>query len=95
MNPSNYISEEKEIERYQEHYNSINDIGYQNFVSPILTKIQTSFKKLKVVQRKLHCMTDLYDETIDFEKWCYKDDTTQVIFYPKKPFEWLANQLNF
>jgi hypothetical protein len=45
MNPSNYISEEKEIERYQEYYNSINHIGYQNFVSPILTKIQTSFKK--------------------------------------------------
>jgi hypothetical protein len=40
-------------------------------------------------------MTDLYDETIDFEKWYYKDDTTHVIFYPKKPFEWLANQLNF
>ena len=163
MNASNYISAKKEIERYQEHNNNVNDIGYQKFVSPIVSAIQTNFKKTdkgldfgcgtgpvitkllrdknytistfdpffdnnqkaletrynfiaccEVIEHfhnplkefellksllkpfgKLYCMTDVYDETIDFEKWYYKNDDTHVIFYHKKTFEWIAKQLNF
>ena len=44
---------------------------------------------------KLICMTDLYDDTIDFSRWYYKDDPTHVFFYHKKSLEWIKNNFNF
>lgn len=39
LNPENYLSSEKEKERYLEHENNVEDEGYQNFVRPLVLKI--------------------------------------------------------
>lgn len=43
----------------------------------------------------LYCMTDLYDSTIDFRNWYYKDDKSHVVFYQKETLEWISKTLNF
>lgn len=44
---------------------------------------------------KLYCMTDIYNHTIDFDKWYYKNDPTHVFIYQKETFEWIKNEFNF
>jgi len=44
---------------------------------------------------KLICMTDLYDDTINFSKWYYKDDPTHIFFYHTETLEWIKNRFNF
>ncbi len=163
MDPTDFVSKDKEIKRYKEHNNDVYDVGYQQFVSPIVNGVLSSFKSThkgldfgcgtgpvitKLLQDKaynittydpffdnnlnalrttydymvcceviehfhnplkefqllksllnsegkLFCMTDIYNETIDFDNWYYKNDETHVIFYQQKTLEWLAKQLNF
>lgn len=163
MNPAHFVSESQEIKRYQTHNNDVNDIGYQNFVSPIVNSVIKDFKSknngldfgcgtgpvitkllreqnyeiatydpffdnnlvalkttynfivcCEVIEHfhhplkefkllksllkqsgKLYCMTDLYEETINFEKWYYKNDETHVFFYSKNTFEWIKNEIGF
>ena len=40
-------------------------------------------------------MTDLYDESIGFHKWYYKNDPTHVFIYQKKTIEWIKNNIGF
>ncbi|QLY40131.1 class I SAM-dependent methyltransferase [Hujiaoplasma nucleasis] len=40
-------------------------------------------------------MTYLYDDSIDFQKWHYKNDETHVIFYSKKTLEYIKNIYQF
>lgn len=163
MVPKFYPSTEKEIIRYQTHNNDVNDVGYQNFVNPIVKNVLSDFnttdvgldfgcgtgpvitkllrdqqytintydpffdnnidalntsfnyivcceviehfhhpcKEFKLLKSllkpygKLYCMTDIYDEAIDFENWYYKNDETHVFFYHKNTFEWLKTELGF
>lgn len=44
---------------------------------------------------KLYCMTDLYDESIDFSKWYYKNDQTHVFIYHKKSIDWIQKNIEF
>ncbi len=44
---------------------------------------------------KLYCMTELYNENINFEKWYYKNDDTHVFFYHPRTFEWIKEELKF
>ncbi len=44
---------------------------------------------------KLYLMTDIYDESIAFEKWYYKNDPTHVFLYTKKTFEWIQKEFGF
>lgn len=44
---------------------------------------------------KLYIMTNLYDESIDFAKWYYKNDMTHVFFYTKESFEWIKREFGF
>ncbi|WP_372745729.1 class I SAM-dependent methyltransferase [Lutibacter sp.] len=56
------------------------------------------FKLLKSLLKpsgKLYCMTDLYKETINFEKWYYKNDDTHVFFYHTNTFAWIKKELDF
>lgn len=39
--------------------------------------------------------TNLYNKTIDFQKWWYKNDETHVIFYTKETFEYIKDKYNF
>lgn len=43
----------------------------------------------------LYCMTDLYNNQIDFKKWYYKDDSTHVFFYSLDTFEWIKKTFGF
>lgn len=45
LDPSNFISEKKEIERYKEHNNDVNEPKYQNFVLPIVNEVLSDFNK--------------------------------------------------
>ena len=36
-------------------------------------------------------MTLLYEPSIDFSKWFYKDDITHVFFYQKETVSFIAN----
>jgi hypothetical protein len=44
---------------------------------------------------KLYCMTDLYDTSIDFHKWYYKNDQTHVFIYHENTIEWIQENINF
>lgn len=43
----------------------------------------------------IFCMTSLYGDDIDFEKWGYKNDETHVFFYHKKALAWMKREFNF
>lgn len=56
------------------------------------------FAKLKSLLRPngaLFCMTHLYDETIDFEKWYYKNDPTHVFIYQEKTIAYICETFGF
>jgi SAM-dependent methyltransferase len=59
---------------------------------------QNEFKKLKEKLNKkgeLLIMTHLYDFSINFENWYYKNDFTHVFFYTQETFEWIKKQYDF
>lgn len=163
MNTKDYISSEKEKERYEEHNNDVYDKRYQNFVSPIvegvlkdynknhkgldfgsgtgpvITKLlrdkgytievydpffandkeklnntydyivccevmehfhhpRLEFERLKSMlnpEGNLYLKTTIYNETIDFNEWYYKNDPTHVFFYHKKGLEYIKNEFGF
>lgn len=45
LNPQNYISSQKEKERYLEHNNDVYDVRYQKFVSPIVDRVLNDYNK--------------------------------------------------
>ena len=56
------------------------------------------FKLLKNLLRqngKLYCMTNIYDESIDFHNWEYKNDLTHIFFYHKKTIHWIKKKFGF
>lgn len=56
------------------------------------------FWKLKEIiteNGELLIMTHLYDASIPFEKWYYKNDFTHVFFYTPKTIEWIKNHYEF
>ena len=163
LNPINYISNKDEKERYETHNNDVDDIRYQNFVSPIVKSVKKDYKpshigldfgagtgpvitsllekegyklnlydpyfhnypknlnkkydfivcceviehfynpfeEFKLMSEilnsngRLYCMTSLYDESINFEDWYYKNDETHVFFYHKKALEWICAKFEF
>ncbi|MEA1874808.1 MAG: class I SAM-dependent methyltransferase [Bacteroidota bacterium] len=44
---------------------------------------------------KLICMTSIYNESIDFKNWYYKNDPTHVIFYHEKSLEFIKSHFGF
>lgn len=54
------------------------------------------FKKLFAMLEEngvLAVMTRLYDDSIDFKTWHYKNDRTHIGFYSIETFDWLAKYL--
>ena len=163
LNPRDYISNEKEKERYEEHNNDVFDARYQKFVSPIVERVlidyNTNHKGLdfgsgtgpvitKLLKDKeydidiydpffanhkeklkntydyivccevmehfhhprlefsrfenmlksggtLYLKTAIYNESINFKRWYYKDDPTHVFFYHEKALEYIKKNYNF
>ena len=52
-------------------------------------------KKLLRQNGKLYCMTDIYNESINFHKWYYKNDPTHVFIYHKKTVHWIKEEFGF
>ncbi len=52
-------------------------------------------KSLLLSGGKLYCMTDIYNSSIDFKKWYYKEDETHVFIYQAETFEWIKEHYNF
>ncbi len=56
------------------------------------------FEKLKNLLKpggKIYIMTDIYNDSIDFKKWYYKNDITHVFIYRKKSLKWIEENINF
>jgi 2-polyprenyl-3-methyl-5-hydroxy-6-metoxy-1,4-benzoquinol methylase len=54
------------------------------------------FEKLFLMLKKngvLAVMTRLFDDSMDFKTWHYKNDCTHICFYSIKTFDWLAKHL--
>ncbi|MDY8133982.1 class I SAM-dependent methyltransferase [Aquimarina sp. 2201CG5-10] len=43
----------------------------------------------------LYCKTNLFNESIDFKTWWYKNDDTHVFFYTRETLEWICNKYGF
>lgn len=56
------------------------------------------FKRLKSMLKPsadLYLKTKIYDETIDFDSWAYKNDPTHVFFYHRKALEYIKREYKF
>ena len=56
------------------------------------------FKKLKGLlndRGSLYLMTEIYDQSIDFYSWNYKNDQTHVFFYHRKALEYIKDKYRF
>ncbi len=56
------------------------------------------FKRLRSLLKStgvLFCMTDLFSENTDFERWYYKNDPTHVFFYQKSTLAKIKSQFGF
>ncbi len=52
-------------------------------------------KKLLLKNGKLYCMTNIYNESIDFHNWDYISDKTHVFFYHKETIHWIMEKFGF
>lgn len=52
-------------------------------------------RKMLNIGGELICMTYVYSESINFEEWYYKNDSTHVFFYHRKAFEFIKSRFNF
>ncbi len=55
----------------------------------------SQFKSMLNEKGKLYLMTSLYEDSIDFSKWYYKNDSTHVFFYTMKTLEWIKENYGF
>jgi len=44
---------------------------------------------------KLYCMTNLYNDSIDFDSWDYKNDITHIFIYKKETIYWIKEHFGF
>lgn len=61
-------------------------------------KPEKEFALLKTLLKEngcLYCMTSIYNSTIDFASWYYKDDFTHVFFYQKETIEYIKERFSF
>ncbi|MCW7493462.1 class I SAM-dependent methyltransferase [Leptospira sp. 2 VSF19] len=78
---------------------------YQTYDYIILTEVVEHFhnpkfefeKLIKLLNESgnLYILTHPYDDSINFEKWYYKNDQTHTFFYTKDSFEWIRNHFGF
>ena len=52
-------------------------------------------KKLLLKRGRLYCMTEIYDQNIDFGSWYYKNDPTHVFIYHKRTIDWINTEFGF
>lgn len=52
-------------------------------------------RKLLHQNGKLYCMTEIYNENINFHKWYYKNDPTHIFIYHRKTIHWIKEEFGF
>lgn len=95
----------KEIELYDPYYHSDRSVFNRHYHFIICSEViehfhrpAESFELLSSLLRpggSLFCLTALYDQDIDFEKWYYKNDPTHVFFYHCRALHWIKQEYNF
>lgn len=61
-------------------------------------KPYAEFVKLKKLLKpggKVYIMTNIYNNSIDFKEWYYKNDITHVFIYRKETLKWIKENINF
>jgi len=82
------------VENLQQKYDYITSCEViEHFNNP--HKEFTLLKSLLKEDGKLYCMTHLYDESIDFSKWYYKNDPTHIFIYQAKTVAFIKNHFGF
>lgn len=82
------------VENLQQKYDYITSCEViEHFNNP--HKEFTLLKSLLKEGGKLYCMTHLYDESIDFSKWYYKNDVTHIFIYQAKTVAFIKNHFGF
>ncbi len=52
-------------------------------------------KELLASGGRLYCMTDIYNDAINFGKWYYINDPTHVFIYQEETFSWIKEKMAF
>ncbi len=52
-------------------------------------------KNLLKPNGNLYCMTVLFDDTLNFHDWYYKNDPTHVFIYHHKTIQWIKENIGF
>ena len=65
----------------------------EHFYSP--KKEFSLLKNILLKGGRLYCMTEIYDKSVDFSTWYYKNDPTHVFIYQKKTIAWIKNEFDF
>ncbi|MCK5682868.1 class I SAM-dependent methyltransferase [bacterium] len=52
-------------------------------------------KQLLKPNGKLYCMTDIYDKSIDFHKWYYRNDATHIFIYHRNTIHCIKKEIGF
>ncbi len=85
---------DKQTERLKTFYNYIVSCEViEHFHNPI--KEFELLYSLILPNGNLYLKTHLYNDTINFKTWYYKDDPTHVFIYHEKSLEWIKNQFHF
>lgn len=78
---------------YSKHYDFITATEvFEHLISP-KDSLEKLFKCLKN-EGYLGVMTSLYDPSINFKNWYYRNDPTHIRFYTEKTFQWIADKFN-
>jgi len=93
------------IKQYDPHFYPNHDLLKEKYDYVIACEViehfyhpKMDFKRLNEISKAKGCwifMTDIYDESIDFKEWYYKNDETHVIFYTKKTLEFIKSLFSF
>ncbi len=100
LTKKNYLIEK--FDPFYENYPKILDEKYYFIIACEVVEHfhfpEKEFRKLKGIlseSGEFLIMTHLYDSSIDFGIWYYKNDFTHVFFYTRKTFEWIKNHFGF
>lgn len=67
----------------------------------VIEHFYTPHREFELFSNILHnggmllCMTHIFDSTIDFKNWYYKNDPTHVSIYRKDTCEWISQHFKF
>ncbi len=85
---------ENKVELLEQKYDYITSCEViEHFYDP--KKEFALLKSMLKEEGRLYLMTELYNDSIDFASWYYKNDLTHVFFYTKESLEWIQQAYGF